>query len=233
MAMWLLRADCMRLAVPPAWSEQSQIGKSAKMTILRGIAPEHCVAVGRMLVEEGFCLIEVPMNSPRPLLSIERLAGALGGQVVVGAGTVLTCEQVNEVACAGGRLVVSPNANAQVVQATCASGLYSVPGFATASEAFAMLDAGADALKLFPAEAFSPQVLKALRAVLPAEVAVLPVGGIGPAAMAPWRAAGAAGFGLGSALYRPGDDLALIRKRAHELVAAWHALLATAPQRAT
>jgi 2-dehydro-3-deoxyphosphogalactonate aldolase len=164
------------------------------------------------------------MNSPQPLISIERLAEAIGDQALIGAGTVLNDAQVTQVASAGGRLVVSPNANAQVVLSSCAAGLYSMPGFATASEAFAMLDAGADALKLFPAEASTPQVLKALRAVLPADVAVLPVGGIGVDTMASWRVAGAAGFGLGSSLYRAGDDVEIVRARARDLVAAWRAL---------
>ena len=195
------------------------------VAILRGIAPEQCVDVGRMLVDEGFSMIEVPMNSPRPLISIERLASAIGDQALVGAGTVLHSAEVAQVASAGGRLVVSPDAKMPVVAATCAAGLYSIPGFATVSEAFAMLDAGAHALKLFPAEAFTPAVLKAMRAVLPGEAAVLPVGGIGTGNMALWRAAGSAGFGLGSALYRAGDDVEVIRARARELVAAWRALV--------
>jgi 2-dehydro-3-deoxyphosphogalactonate aldolase len=203
---------------------QQALARLPLVAILRGIAPEHCVAVGRMLVDEGFSIIEVPMNSPRPLLSIERLAGAIGDQALVGAGTVLHSVEVEQVASAGGRLVVSPDAKTQVVLATAAARLYSIPGFATVSEAFAMLDAGADALKLFPAEAFSPPVLKAMRAVLPGAVAVLPVGGIGVDCMASWRAAGATGFGLGSALYRAGDGVDVIRGRARALVAAWHAL---------
>jgi 2-dehydro-3-deoxyphosphogalactonate aldolase len=203
---------------------QQALAQLPLVAILRGVAPAHCVDIGRMLVDEGFSMIEVPLNSPQPLLSIERLALAIGDQALLGAGTVLHSAQVAEVASAGGRLVVSPDAKVAVVQATCAAGLYSIPGFATTSEAFAMLDAGAHALKLFPAEAFTPRVLQAMRAVLPADVVVLPVGGIGPDSMAPWRHAGAAGFGLGSALYRCGDDVGAIRLRARELVAAWRAL---------
>ena len=203
---------------------QQALAHMPLVAILRGIAAEQCVAIGRMLVDEGFSIVEVPMNSPQPLLSIERLADAIGDRALIGAGTVLNGAQVAQVASAGGQLVVSPNANAQVVLSTCAAGLYSMPGFATASEAFAMLDAGADALKLFPAEASTPQVLKALRAVLPADVAVLPVGGIGVDSMAAWHEAGAAGFGLGSSLYRAGDDVELIRGRARGLVAAWRTL---------
>lgn len=204
---------------------QQSLANMPLVAILRGITPRECVDVGRMLVDEGFSIIEVPLNSPQPLVSIERLAQKIGGQVLVGAGTVLHIDQVCEVASAGGRLVVSPNARADVVAATKAQGMISIPGFATASEAFAMLDAGADALKLFPAEAYTPAVLKALRAVLPADAAVLPVGGIDVASMAPWQAAGAAGFGLGSALYRIGDDLDSIRGRARNLAAAWRALV--------
>ena len=204
---------------------QQALASMPLVAILRGITPRESVDVGRMLVEEGFSIIEVPLNSPQPLLSIERLAQAIGEQALVGAGTVLRTEQVREVASAGGRLVVSPNARADVVAATKAQGMISIPGFATASEAFAMLDAGADALKLFPAEAYTPAVVKALRAVLPADVAVLPVGGIDAASMATWWAGGAAGFGLGSALYRTGDELDSIRGRARNLLTAWRALI--------
>lgn len=191
------------------------------VAILRGIKPQESVAIGQVLVEEGFSIIEVPLNSPQPLASIEAMTKALGDRVLIGAGTVLGTEQVTQVASAGGRLVVSPDAKVEVVQATRAAGLYSIPGFATVSEAFAMIDAGADALKLFPAEASSPQVLKAMRAVLPAQVPVLPVGGIDSQTMSAWREAGAAGFGLGSAIYRPGDSADVVRKKARSLLAAW------------
>ena len=191
------------------------------VAILRGIKPQESVAIGQVLVEEGFSIIEVPLNSPQPLASIEAMTKALGDRVLIGAGTVLGTEQVTQVASAGGRLVVSPDAKVEVVQATRAAGLYSIPGFATVSEAFAMIDAGADALKLFPAEASSPQVLKAMRAVLPAQVPVLPVGGIDSQTMSAWREAGAAGFGLGSAIYRTGDSADVVRKKARSLLAAW------------
>ncbi|HKX90229.1 MAG TPA: 2-dehydro-3-deoxy-6-phosphogalactonate aldolase [Sphingopyxis sp.] len=174
------------------------------IAILRGVRPDEVEAIGEALVEAGFALIEVPLNSPDPLDSIGRLVDRLKGRAVVGAGTVLTTADVAAVADVGGTMIISPNTNADVIAATAGAGLVSLPGFATPSEAFAALAAGATALKLFPAEAASPVVLKALGAVVPAGTRLLPVGGIAPDTMAPWLAAGAAGFGLGSALYRPG-----------------------------
>lgn len=174
------------------------------IAILRGVRPDEVVAIGEELVAAGFTLIEVPMNSPDPLDSVARLAAALGDRAMIGAGTVLTVGQIAAVHDAGGRMVISPNANGDVIRASAAAGLVSLPGIATPSEAFAALDAGATALKLFPAEGASPTVLKAMRAVLPSDLRILPVGGITPEGMAPWRQTGAAGFGLGSALYKPG-----------------------------
>jgi len=174
------------------------------IAILRGVRPDEVEAIGEALVEAGFALIEVPLNSPDPLDSIGRLVDRLKGRAVVGAGTVLTTADVAAVADVGGTMIISPNTNADVIAATAGAGLVSLPGFATPSEAFAALAAGATALKLFPAEAASPVVLKALGAVVPAGTRLLPVGGIAPDTMAPWLAAGAGGFGLGSALYRPG-----------------------------
>lgn len=194
------------------------------IAILRGLRPEEADPVGEALVEAGFALIEVPLNSPDPLASIERLARGLAGRAVVGAGTVLHVAQVAAVQAAGGTMVISPNANPEVIRATAAAGMVSLPGIATPTEAFAALDAGASALKLFPAEAASPAVLKAMRAVLPADTRVLPVGGIAPDTMARWRAAGAAGFGLGSALYAPGLSAAEVGARARAFVAAWRSL---------
>jgi len=174
------------------------------VAILRGVRPEEVVAIGGALVEAGFALIEVPLNSPDPLNSIERLAERYGETAMIGAGTVLDPADVPRIAEAGGRLIVMPHSYTVVIGAAKRAGLACVPGFATPTEAFAALAAGADGLKLFPAEASPPAVLKAMRAVLPAAVPVLPVGGITPDSMAAYRAAGAAGFGLGSALYRPG-----------------------------
>ena len=173
------------------------------IAIIRGVTPEECEAVGEALFEGGIRIIEVPLNSPDPLASIERLSSKLGDKALIGAGTVLQADQVLDVARAGGRLIVSPAVNTDVIRTSVAAGLYSCPGYFTPSEGFCALDAGAHALKLFPAEGASPAVLKAHRAVLPKTVRLIVVGGIGPATMGPWLAAGADGFGLGSALYKP------------------------------
>ena len=194
------------------------------VAILRGLAPDEAVATGRAIVAAGFRVLEVPLNSPQPLDSIARLAEALGANVLLGAGTVMTPAQVDAVANAGGRLIVMPHADTAVIRAAKAAGLLCVPGVATPTEAFAALAAGADGLKLFPAEQFSPAVLKAWRAVLPHTVPVLPVGGIAPDTMAPWIAAGAAGFGIGSALYAPGRSLDDTTQRARAFAQAWHIL---------
>lgn len=190
------------------------------IAILRGIQPEEAAAAGEVLVDAGFTLIEVPLNSPDPLRSIEILAGAVGDRAVVGAGTVLSCSQVTDVAAAGGRLVVSPNTDAAVIAATVEAGLASVPGFLTPSEAFAAHAAGATALKYFPAEASSPHILKALKTVLPPEVPVIVTGGITPNKLALWRASGASGFGLGGALYRPRIALGDLKRHAGDFVLA-------------
>lgn len=174
------------------------------VAILRGVRPEEIVEIGSALMDEGFTLIEVPLNSPNPLESIRVLSQHAGPRALIGAGTVLSPADVDAVRGAGGQMIISPNTNTDVIAASAAAGLVSIPGFATPSEAFAALGAGATALKLFPAESGGPHVLKAMRAVLPADARVLPVGGITPEAMAKWREAGASGFGLGSALYAPG-----------------------------
>lgn len=194
------------------------------VAILRGIHPDEVLAVGDALVEAGFTLVEVPLNSPDPLVSIERLARHLDGTAVVGAGTVLTTDHVADVVSAGGRMIVSPNTNPAVIAASVAAGLASLPGCWTATEAFTALQAGAHALKFFPAEAMSPAVVKALAAVLPATVPKLVVGGITPETMQPWVAAGAAGFGLGSALYKRGDTAATVADNARAFAAALDAL---------
>jgi 2-dehydro-3-deoxyphosphogalactonate aldolase len=190
------------------------------IAILRGVTPGEVVAVGEALFDAGFRLIEVPLNSPEPLESIARLAKAFTNRAVIGAGTVLRVAEVSAVHTAGGAMIVSPNTNTEVIAATKKLGMVSLPGFATASEAFAALEAGATALKLFPAEGASPAVVKAIRAVLPAGVRVLPVGGITPGNLTPWREAGAAGFGIGSALYSPGVGLDEIARRARTFVEA-------------
>jgi 2-dehydro-3-deoxyphosphogalactonate aldolase len=190
------------------------------VAILRGITPGEAADVGRALVAAGFRLIEVPLNSPQPFDSIARLVDAVGDRAMIGAGTVTDVADVARVAAAGGQLMVAPNCDPAVIRAACAAGLATAPGIFTPTEAFAAIAAGAHALKLFPAEALAPGTLKAMRAVLPAGLPVLVVGGITPASMAPWRAAGAAGFGLGSALYQPGLSAAEVGARAQAFFAA-------------
>jgi len=187
------------------------------IAILRGLRPEEAVPVGEALVEAGITILEVPLNSPDPVESIRHLAARFGDSALVGAGTVMTEAQVAEVAAAGGRLLVTPHADAGLVRAAKARGMLAAPGFFTPTEACALQAAGADALKLFPAEAASPAVLKALLAVLPKGTPILPVGGMAAETIAPWRQAGAAGFGIGSALYKPGDGPDLVGSRARAL----------------
>lgn len=191
------------------------------VAILRGLTPDESVEIGRVLVDAGFRMLEVPLNSPQPFESIRRMSEALGHEYLVGAGTVLDPANVKKVADAGGRLIVMPHADVAVIRAAKEAGLYCVPGVATPTEAFAALAAGADALKLFPAEQASPAVLKAWRAVLPKDLAVLPVGGIAPDNMGPWLAAGAGGFGIGSSLYAPGRPASDVATRARAFADAW------------
>jgi 2-dehydro-3-deoxyphosphogalactonate aldolase len=193
------------------------------VAILRGVQPAEAVEIGRALVDAGFRILEVPMNSPRPLNSIALISNAFGTQALIGAGTVTAADQVLKVGEVGGRLIVMPHADASVVRAAKSGGLYALPGFTTPTEAFAMIAAGADALKLFPAEASPPRVLKALRAVLPKDMPIMPVGSITPDNMSDYWAAGASGFGLGSALYKPGATPAEVAQNAARFVAAWRA----------
>jgi 2-dehydro-3-deoxyphosphogalactonate aldolase len=190
------------------------------VAILRGVRPQEASAIAAALQAAGIAIVEVPLNSPDPLASIAMLARDFGARLLIGAGTVMTEQQVADVARAGGQLIVTPHADAAITRVAKAHGLIAVPGFFTPAEAFAMLAAGADALKLFPAEAASPAVLRALRAVLPAEAAVLPVGGIDAGSIPAWRAAGAAGFGVGSAIYRPGDTVTTVAAKARTLLAS-------------
>ncbi|MGH6916732.1 MAG: 2-dehydro-3-deoxy-6-phosphogalactonate aldolase [Geminicoccaceae bacterium] len=191
------------------------------IAILRGVRPAEVTAIGKALVAAGFVAIEVPLNSPEPLASIRLLTDAFGERALIGAGTVRDPADVARIAAAGGRLVVMPHGDAAVIRAAKQRGLLCVPGVATPTEAFAALDAGADALKLFPAEALAPAVVKAWRAVLPKDAWLLPVGGIRPDSMAPYLAAGANGFGLGSALYKPGMTPAQIAATARAFADAW------------
>lgn len=190
------------------------------VAILRGLKPAEAPAIGEVLVAAGFRLIEVPLNSPQPLDSITALRQRFP-DAVIGAGTVLSAAEVRDVASAGGELVVAPNFDGEVVGETVRLGLVSLPGILTPTEAFAALKAGAHGLKLFPAELASPAVAKAMLAVLPKGTPLIPVGGIGADDMAAWRAAGAAGFGLGSSLYKPGDDAAIVRTKAKAIVSRW------------
>jgi 2-dehydro-3-deoxyphosphogalactonate aldolase len=199
----------------------SAIRRLPLVAILRGLTPADAPSIGAALDGAGFSLIEVPLNSPQPLVSIATLVAQLPN-ALIGAGTVLTTAQVREVHAAGGQLIVSPNFDAGVVRLAAQLGMVCLPGVMTPTEAFAALAAGASGIKLFPAELVPPAGVKALRAVLSADTLVLPVGGITPEAMAAYRAAGANGFGLGSALYKPGDDAAAVAAAARRYVAAWN-----------
>lgn len=201
---------------------EQAFAKLPLVAILRGVTPSEVEPIALALYAEGFRLIEVPMNSPDALVSIAKLAACLPADALVGAGTVLSVEVVTRVREAGGRLIVMPHADVAVIRAAKQLGLVCVPGAATPTEAFAAAHAGADALKLFPAELVTPTVLKAMRAVLPPALRLLPVGGITPDSMAAYRKAGAAGFGLGSALYAPGMSAADVALRARDFVKAWN-----------
>ncbi len=191
---------------------------SPAIAILRGVKPEEVVEIGAALIETGIRIIEVPLNSPDPLTSISNLAKHFGDKALIGAGTVVDCTMVKRIAQAGGRLTVSPHACRDVVQKAKVLDMYAVPGFFTPTEAFDMIEAGADGLKLFPAEAASPAVLKSLRAVLPRTMPVIPVGSINADNMDGWLEAGAAGFGFGGALYKPGFTAQKVAKRARAIM---------------
>lgn len=196
------------------------LAETPVVAIIRGVRPEEAEAVGEALHAAGVRVIEAPMNSPEPLRSVRILADALAGRAVVGAGTVLSPEAVDQVKAAGGAIVVSPDTRPEVIRRSCELGLAPLPGFGTASEAFRAYDAGARLLKLFPAATYGPGHVAALRAVLPADAVVMAVGGVGPAAMADWWAAGVRGFGLGSDLFKPGFTPQEVRVRAEAAVAA-------------
>lgn len=192
------------------------------VAILRGLSPEEALDVGRAIVNVGFHILEVPLNSPDPLRSIQILAAAFPN-VLVGAGTVTTAQQVRDIKAAGGQLIISPHLDDNVVCETVNLGLISLPGVATPSEAFKAIALGAHGLKLFPAEMISPAVVKAMRAVLPGHIRLIPVGGIGTHNMADYRKSGASGFGIGSALYAPGKSAQAVGESATAFVKAWQA----------
>lgn len=196
------------------------------IAILRGLKSENAESIGHALVEAGFRIIEVPLNSPEPFRSIEILAKTMPRNVLVGAGTVLNPEQVNGIRDVGGRLIVMPHADLDVIRRAKEQDLICTPGVATPTEAFAALKAGADAIKIFPAEAIPPAVVKAWRAVLPKDALVVPVGGIKPETMKPYVDAGANGFGLGSALFTPAMSAEEIGRNARNFAAAWENLSA-------
>jgi len=197
---------------------QQALGVNGLVAILRGLPSCEAAVVGHALYEAGIRIIEVPLNSPKPLDSIGILRAVLPVDCLIGAGTVLSPSQVGQVKAAGGQVIVMPHCDPQVLRAAKAAGMYLIPGVATPSEAFAALAEGADALKLFPAEQIGPAAIKAWRAVLPAATALLPVGGITPDNMVSYLEAGATGFGLGSALYTPGLEAAEVGRRAREFI---------------
>lgn len=194
------------------------------IAILRGVTPDEVVPIAQAILDAGIRIIEVPLNSPQPLVSIRLLADALGDQALIGAGTVTTLTQVRDVAEAGGKLIVSPNADVQVIQETKRLHMQSWPGVFTPTEAYAALHAGADGLKLFPGVMAGLQGLQAMRPILPKGTLVYAVGGAGPENFAQWLAASADGFGLGSAIYKPGDTVAAVAAKAAAIVQAWDAV---------
>lgn len=191
------------------------------VAILRGVKPQEAVGIASALIDAGITKIEVPLNSPDPLKSIGAMASEFGEVALIGAGTVLTVQDVADVKSVGGKLIVSPNTNVDVIRAAKAAGLLCYPGVMTPTECFAALDAGADGLKIFPGSLLGPDGLKAIRAVLPKGTEVLAVGGAGPDNFADWFAAGASGFGIGSAVYKPGDSAVVVSEKAKKIVASY------------
>jgi 2-dehydro-3-deoxyphosphogalactonate aldolase len=201
-----------------AWLERCPL-----VAILRGIQPTEAESICSALEQARICIVEVPLNSPSPLESIAILSRSFGDRMLIGAGTLTAPSQVAEVAAAGGKLIVTPHADTAIVRAAKQAGLFAIPGFFNPTEAFALLNAGADAIKLFPAEVLGPPMLKALRAVLPKSAMVIPVGGVDADHVAPWIAAGAKGLGVGSSLYKPGDNAQTVSAKARTLLDAVNA----------
>jgi 2-dehydro-3-deoxyphosphogalactonate aldolase len=200
---------------------EQALAQCGLIAILRGLRPDEAVDVGRVLYDSGFRIIEVPLNSPQPCQSIRELRASLPADCLVGAGTVLSAQDVADVKAAGGQLIVMPHSDVQVLRAAKDAGLYLAPGVATPNEAFAALAEGADVLKLFPAEMLGPPVVKAMLAVLPKGTALVPVGGVNPGNMGAFLEAGVAGFGLGSGLFKPGQAAVEIAERAAGYMQAW------------
>jgi 2-dehydro-3-deoxyphosphogalactonate aldolase len=190
------------------------------IAILRGIKTDEAESICSALEEAGIAIVEVPLNSPNALLSIATLSRVFGDRMLIGAGTLTDPKQVAEVAAAGGQLIVTPHADTAIVRAAKTAGLFAAPGFFNPTEAFALLHAGADALKLFPSEVLGIPMLKALQAVLPKNTIIIPVGGIDAKSIAPWIAAGALGVGVGSSVYKPGDTAAIVKTKASALMGA-------------
>ena len=203
----------------PAETLRTHLDRCPLIAILRGVTPDEVEGVVGALIEAGIAIIEVPLNSPDPLTSIERAARRFGGDALIGAGTVLSVQDVRGIKEAGGRIIVSPNTDVEVIGASVDAGLVSAPGYFTPSEGFAALKAGAHALKLFPAEAATPAMVRAQRAVLPKHVPLLVVGGVSAQTMRPWLDAGANGFGLGSGIYKPGQTPAEVAAQARAYIA--------------
>ena len=198
------------------------------VAILRGIKPEEAESICTTLEEAGIVIVEVPLNSPNPLSSIATLSRVFGDRMLIGAGTLTDPKQVREVAAAGGRLIVTPHADTAIVRAAKTANLFAIPGFFNPTEAFALLRAGADAIKLFPSEVLGIPMLKALRAVLPENTIVVPVGGIDAENIAPWMAAGALAVGVGSSIYKPGDTATAVGAKAKALTYAVRAYQSSA-----
>ena len=191
------------------------------VAILRGVTPDEVIAVSQTLYDAGIRVVEVPLNSPEPFVSIEKLSKTFADKMVVGAGTVLSVQEVNVLKAHGGEISVSPDCNEEVISRAVALGMEPLPGVFTPTEAFAAIHAGAKHLKLFPAEMASPATIKAWKAVLPKHVKIYAVGGVTPENMGDWLSAGASGFGIGSSLYKPGSNLVTVSESAHSLVSAW------------
>lgn len=191
------------------------------VAILRGVTPDEVIAVSQTLYDAGIRVVEVPLNSPEPFVSIEKLSKTFADKMVVGAGTVLSVQEVNVLKAHGGEISVSPDCNEEVIARAVALGMEPLPGVFTPTEAFAAIHAGAKHLKLFPAEMASPATIKAWKAVLPKHVKIYAVGGVTPENMGDWLSAGASGFGIGSSLYKPGSNLVTVSESAHSLVSAW------------